>query len=643
MVRAFSGLRRLAFVALASTVPLACNGTSNDGRVGYAVDTDAGVDTIEATRPYDDMPAKSADGRTETRRAEANGLTGMTVSGAVNPKGKPTTYFFEYGTSTSYGKQTAAQAVPPRRTAHYRESWSGGLNYWQGGFTGRDLTHVASGGVDGGFVRFSEPSDTDQNHADGIGSNHLAQYMWIGTYFAGDQLPAMLGGGDPDLRDAQLSVWVRGNQWNPKGSELVFWMQADLDLETQNDDNKALRANWAYTASNLTDAAMLGTWQKVDYRLANDASGWSFAGGSVDGPKRYVYKPLDATLGHLNNDIFHMLVFVNPLDPPTGSLDFDELEITYRNHSVVLPSNGGKLVSSPVGSDDPARLVDGWRWGEGRAWRTAANPTAPQEIVYEFANPISIDTVQLHQHPDWPSKDVEVWVSVDGIDYTILSGSARLPAVMAQASPGGPNYAFYLDSPYRRYLAREEGIADVPWPSVEAKRVKVVIKSGYKPEYWGLGEIEIFGRGAKDTETDDDVYTMSADIGGLTPGTRVHYRMVSVDDRGRNEGGDKSFVVPADARPIVFTRPASRIANGSAKVEGRATALGERTICRFEYGPDTGYGKITDDLYAGAESWGRSVTTTLSGLTPGATYHYRIIGTNARGTATGEDLTFVAR
>ena len=44
-----------------------------------------------------------------------------------------------------------------------------------------------------------------------------------------------------------------------------------------------------------------------------------------------------------------MVAFVDVKNPPTGAIDFDELTIAYRNYSLLLPPNGGKLVSAPAG------------------------------------------------------------------------------------------------------------------------------------------------------------------------------------------------------------------------------------------------------------------------------------------------------
>lgn len=43
--------------------------------------------------------------------------SGATLTGAVNPSGASTTWFFQWGPSTSYGQQTAAQTLAPGATA----------------------------------------------------------------------------------------------------------------------------------------------------------------------------------------------------------------------------------------------------------------------------------------------------------------------------------------------------------------------------------------------------------------------------------------------------------------------------------------------------------------------------------------------
>src|SRR5690606_27899205 len=142
---------------------------------------------------------------------------------------------------------------------------------------------------------------------------------------------------------------------------------------------------------------------------------WTYAGNNLaQNRPNYVYWSIDRSQGRLNCDFFHLLAFINPSNRPQGSIDFDELEITYRNHSVLLPSNGGRLTSAP--GDDlhaAAALTDGWRSGPGHEWTSAASPKVPQEFLWQLDHPVTVTAVQVHQHSLWPAKDVEVHLSVD--------------------------------------------------------------------------------------------------------------------------------------------------------------------------------------------------------------------------------------
>jgi hypothetical protein len=564
----------------------------------------------------------------ETRAATSLGMDAFTPNGRIQPRGRPTSYYFEYGPTSAYGASTAEDSLPPRLAAFYHESWDT-LAGWQGGLDGVSLTQIASGGVSGGFVRYGTPGNIDINHSDGIGPNQLVQYMYPANWEGGEDVTnAAWGGGEPDLRGARISGYVRGNAWAPRGSELVFWLQSTPNLAQSYDPQTARWSNWAFTGFNLTDGLESGNWEKVEYQLVNDTNQWTYAGHYAEfGRPTYIYMPLDKALGRLNGDLFHMLVFVDYLPDPQGSIDVDELEIAYRNRSVLIPSNGGHLVTAPASDDDPARLTDGWRNGEGKTWKSESSPQGPVEITYALDRPVTIDAVQIHQNPDWPSRDVEVLVSEDGTTYTPLT-QGEVP----EAATAGSNFAFLL----------KRGLA------ATARHVKVRILSGYRPEHWGLGEIEIFGSGAV-MQTDDDWYDVNTDITGLTAGATYHYRVVAVNDLGKTFGQDRTFTVPATRMPEVLTGPASRVRAATAKVEGRLNPLGvgavfgEVSDYSFEYGVDTTYGQSSPPMYAGIATTPRTVTATLTDLVPGTTYHYRLTAVNEVGTSYGADATLVAK
>lgn len=575
----------------------------------------AGSDHPHVSAGEPPAAANSQAARVETRLASALGLTGMTVNGSIQPRGLATTYYFECGVSPAYGAKTEPASLPPRLAAFYRESWDEGKGNW---FSWGKFEHFKEGGASKGFIRCAEPSRDDHNHDESIGTVHLNKYFYLGRCNI-NRTSAYLGGGDPDLRDARVSLAVRGNAFAANGSELTWWTQSQSNVERMPDDftlNPDYRHhNWAYSGFNLTDFLLSGKWERVEYRLRNDASVWTNAGSSQP---RYTYWPIERAQRHLNYDFFHMLVCVDVKNPPTGSIDYDEFELDYRNHSLLIPSNGGQLNSSPKSGDQSSTLTDGWRHGPGRMWRSAENPSAPLEFVYAFKNPVTVESVQLHQHPEWPSKDVEVLVSGDGQTYAPL-----FAATLPEKGVPNANFAFLLKRGF----------------SANARFLKVVLKSGYQPRHWGLGEIEVFGTGAT-MLPDDDINYVNTDVTGLKAGTTYHYRLVAMNSAGTQYGEDRTFHMPADTKPHVITGAASRISGNSAKVEGRLNPLGLGTQFYFEYGPDVNYGEKSVATYGGSMITPRTAFITLTGLKPGTTYHYRLVGTNATGTSFGEDATF---
>jgi hypothetical protein len=94
------------------------------------------------------------------------------------------------------------------------------------------------------------------------------------------------------------------------------------------------------------------------------------------------------------------------------------------------------------------------------------------------------------------------------------------------------------------------------------------------------------------------------------------------------------------AAPTVTTGPAESITTGSAVVTGTVNPEGEATTYRVEYSQDTSFALSSPDFEAGDGSAGVDVRVTLTGLTPGTTYRYRLAATNASGTVRGAERTF---
>ena len=72
----------------------------------------------------------------------------------------------------------------------------------------------------------------------------------------------------------------------------------------------------------------------------------------------------------------------------------------------------------------------------------------------------------------------------------------------------------------------------------------------------------------------------------------------------------------------------------------RINPNGNPTTYHVEYGLDTSYSNSTDEEEVGADETVHTVTTHLTGLAPGTTYHYRYVVSNAIGVVTGPDRAF---
>ena len=92
--------------------------------------------------------------------------------------------------------------------------------------------------------------------------------------------------------------------------------------------------------------------------------------------------------------------------------------------------------------------------------------------------------------------------------------------------------------------------------------------------------------------------------------------------------------------PIASTSPATNVSNFSATLNGTVNPNGLSTAVYFEYGTTTNYGSSTaTQNYSGRTT--QNVFANLSNLSAGATYHFRIVGSNAAGTTNGADSTFI--
>ncbi len=141
--------------------------------------------------------------------------------------------------------------------------------------------------------------------------------------------------------------------------------------------------------------------------------------------------------------------------------------------------------------------------------------------------------------------------------------------------------------------------------------------------------------------TDEGEHPVTAALTHLTPNFVYHFRLVIDRGNGDIRGVDRSFQTQA----TVLTGATSTLAPPSASVEGTINPEGILyTSCAFEYGLTTTYGSSApcseSPATIGTGESPVAVHANLAGLAFGATYHYRLVATNADGSSAGEDKSF---
>ncbi len=144
---------------------------------------------------------------------------------------------------------------------------------------------------------------------------------------------------------------------------------------------------------------------------------------------------------------------------------------------------------------------------------------------------------------------------------------------------------------------------------------------------------------------------VAAPVTGLAPGTEYHFRLVSANAEGQNQGQDQSFTTAgAPTLPQLGTAPGTFVTEVSAKAATLNAELnpnGAATTYHFEYVDDAAFqasgfagAKKTPDASLDAGAASIVVSQALSGLQPGTRYHYRIVASNLAGPLTGPEKTF---
>ncbi|HEV2923756.1 MAG TPA: S8 family serine peptidase [Solirubrobacteraceae bacterium] len=137
---------------------------------------------------------------------------------------------------------------------------------------------------------------------------------------------------------------------------------------------------------------------------------------------------------------------------------------------------------------------------------------------------------------------------------------------------------------------------------------------------------------------------VSASITGLSPSTTYHFRILATNARGTSKGTDVTFTTLADSPlPTVLTGAASSATPTVATLDASVNPNGATVSdCHFEYGVTPAYGSnVPCTPQPGSGTSPVAVSASITGLSPGTNYHFRVVATNPGGTAVAADQTFM--
>jgi hypothetical protein len=146
-----------------------------------------------------------------------------------------------------------------------------------------------------------------------------------------------------------------------------------------------------------------------------------------------------------------------------------------------------------------------------------------------------------------------------------------------------------------------------------------------------------------EVEADDAAHTVEADATGLQPNTTYTVKLVAANAGGSTESSLEEFTTDAIG-PEVATGTNTPYGPGQTLVRAYVNPHNSAvTACSYEYGPTAAYGQSVpcDSLPANGNK-PTEVTAHIAGLTPGATYHFRVSATNVAGSAASADGVFTS-
>ncbi|MET0558199.1 MAG: hypothetical protein ABW065_05960 [Solirubrobacterales bacterium] len=274
-----------------------------------------------------------------------------------------------------------------------------------------------------------------------------------------------------------------------------------------------------------------------------------------------------------------------------------------------------------------------FEWGETEAYGNSV-PSLPGEAIPE---------------PYYPSASIAP-VTLNGLTPGVTY-HYRLRALDADQIAGGGSIPSYSEDATFTTPVVENIRSDAPTAITETSAElnasfdgDGVNASSYYFE-WGLttayGNTTPAPPGAGIPPGSGRIEVPPVEITGLQgDGTTYHYRVVVTNVFGSTASADRTF--RTGGAPLVTNLNTRNVQATSAELTGEVNPRAGQTTYHFEWGPTATYGNSVPVPVgdAGNGFSGVPVSARIEGLTPGLTYHFRLVATSPFGTAISPDQSF---
>jgi hypothetical protein len=544
--------------------------------------------------------------------------TGAQLNGYVYTAGLSTTYRFEYGTTTSYGKNAPVPTGEVRSGATWQavsQSISNlhvlaGTTYHY-----RLVTTNSSGTIDGVDHTFTtipwvlqktpnpEGSETGLLSGSGLGEVSCASStncMAVGDFRAGEEEARSLA-----------ENW-NGTEWKIQSTPQPTGATASVLTSVSCTSSTACTSVGFYTNSSEATVPLAERWNGTGWSLQSIPNPTGAKASSLEGVWCTSSSACTAVGYYENSSSLHVTLaeFWNGTEWTIQSTPDKTGASTSTLFGVSCTSSSAcSAVGKYIATGSEGTLAERWN-GTEWAIQTTPNPTGASYASLEGVSCAAstactavgsyyVEGKKLALAERWNGTEwaIQTTASPTGTEVSLLGVSCMSSSeCIAVGKSGGLALS-------ERWNGTEWAIEPTPMPE----------------EVPGVEHASLAGISCLSSKACSAVGSHVGGIGGQS-------------------------ITLAETRPIpkpfVESSPATSAAETTATLNGSVNPEGAETKYYFEYGTTMAYGSKTAEASAGTGTSNVEESKAISGLTSGTEYHFRIVATSSGGTTDGSDEVF---